>query len=41
MEMFVEDKRSLLFIHPDSMSSVIIEKYVDVTGNFAPSNFRN
>lgn len=29
MEMFVEDKRSLLFIHPDSMSSVIIEKYVE------------
>ena len=29
MEMFVEDKRSLLFIHPDSMSSVIIEKYME------------
>lgn len=29
MEMFVEDKRSLLYIHPDSMSSVIIEKYVE------------
>ena len=29
MEMFVEDKRSLLYNHPDSMSSVIIEKYVE------------
>ena len=29
MEMFVENKRSLLFIHPDSMSSVIIEKYAE------------
>lgn len=29
MEMFVEDKRSLLSIHPDCMSSVIIEKYVE------------
>ena len=29
MEMFLEDKRSLLYIHPDSMSSVIIEKYVE------------
>ena len=29
MELFVEDKRNLLFIHPDSMSSEIIEKYVE------------
>ena len=29
MEMFVEDKRSLFYIHPDSVSGDIIEKYVE------------
>ena len=33
MEMFVEDKKSLLYIHPDSKSSVIIEKYVETKKN--------
>ena len=33
LEMFVEDKRSLLHIHPDCTSSVIIEKYVEYLKN--------